>query len=176
MRHITLAGIIGLVAFPSVIAFAERPLATSGVLAATMPNGTLCRSSVPITVRGPDAAAFTADPAPIEKLVAAIRAAIAFECQGKSNPQRLVLTGKAKGVIAYQAIAEADHQWTVVPNNADQNSPSSPLKPAPSAGGSTSDADLPEGGRSAQANLDEKTPLAGTTSDGSSSGSMRTRR
>ena len=97
-----------------------------------------------------------------------------LECQGKSNPQRLVLTGKAKGVIAYQAIAEADHQWTVVPNNADQNSPSSPLKPAPSAGGSTSDADSPEGGRSAQANLDEKTPLAGTTSDGSSDTAVET--
>jgi hypothetical protein len=112
MRPAVLAG-IGLLLLPTA-ANAERRLATSGPLTASIAGGSLCRSSVPITVHGDDAAAFTSDPIPLEKLVAAIRIAAQLECQGEAAPSRFVITGQAPGGVVYRGSAEASQQWAVV--------------------------------------------------------------
>jgi hypothetical protein len=128
----------------------ERQLAEFPPFSALAPAGFTCASLVTITVRAPDALAFTNKRVELQKLVGGLRAILGFECP-KTAITDLVVIGTAGGREVYLGTASASENW-VLAQLLPEAAPSVPAEqPAPALASRSTTEQIPEANRMALA-------------------------
>lgn len=117
----------------------ERVIANQKGLMAVAGDDFACAETTAISVRAPNADAFTGDRIDLQRLLAGVRIALGFECPALVS---LIINGETDGKQVYRGIYAKDTGWTLVNLSVPQSPSDVTLESAKS--GATQDARTPD--------------------------------